>query len=88
MATVISAEKVLSGARRAQPFNLLKLADRECYEKVPYEEFFSVIVNHPKKEMIEDLLSQCKKMELEVPEKYEKIYIYFLISLHQIVYEG
>lgn len=84
----ITAEKILEGAKRAQPFNLLKLGDPAIYDRVKYKDFFPTIVNHPKKALIEDLLMQCRKMEKEVPTKFEKIYIYFLISLHQIVYEG
>ena len=84
----ITAEKILEGAVKAQPFNILKLTDGNEYCSVPYSEFKTAIIGHPKQKQIDELLDQVIIMEEALPEKYDKIYIYFILGLSEILHEA
>lgn len=83
----ISASQVLAGARTAMPANILKLTDPSIYEQVPYEEFRGAIIGHPKEKQLNELLDMTTSMLQGVPEKRDRIYIYFILSLSQILLE-
>lgn len=83
----ISAKKIIEGAKKAQPYNILRLADPEIYEKVPYYEFKAEIIGHPKQEALGQLLENVVKMENEVYHRADKIYVYFILSLSAILGE-
>lgn len=87
MVKEITAKKILDGAKKAQPFNILKLADPLEYKRVPYSEFRGAIVGHEKQEELDKLLDIVTMMQQGAEAKYEKIYVYFILSLSEILLE-
>lgn len=84
----ISADKVLSGAEKAQPFNILRLTDPEVYDRVPYEEFRAAAVNHKFEKEINDLLDRVVIMQQASNVNDQEIYVYFILSLSLICIRG
>lgn len=83
-----SAEKILSGAEKAPPYNLLRLTDPEVYERTSYEEFRGTIIGHKYEKQISDLLDLVTLFSKDIPQESQAIYTYFILSLGQICYRG
>lgn len=84
----ITAQKIISGCRRAQPWNAFKLADSAEYERVSFSDFRTAAVDDPKEAEICELLDMIDVMKLGPNYSYEKTYIYFILSLSSLLYEG
>ena len=92
MAKVLSAAQILSVMGKATPANALRLTDPELYKKVDYQEFFSVIpklgFNSQINKRLSDLQDEIAVLNLNKDNYYfreDKIYIYFILSLQEIL---
>lgn len=83
-----SAEKILNGAEKAPPFNLVRLADPTIYEPTSYEEFRGQIIGHKNEKSLSDLLDLVTLLSQELPQESQNIYLYFILSLGQICYRS
>ena len=84
----ITAEKVIAGCKRAQPWNAFKLADKFEYIQVEYSEFRRAAIGEKKEAEINELLDFIEVMRLGPKYDREKTYAYFILSLSNLLYEG
>lgn len=83
-----SAEKILAGAEKAPPFNLVRLTDPNIYEQTPYSDFRALIIGHKHEKALTDLLDLVTLWSKDLPQESQNIYMYFILSLGQICYGG
>lgn len=92
MAKALSAKDILVLMVKAPAGNAIKLTDPEQYEKVPYGKFFSMFpelnVSEKQKVELSDLQEEMGYLTLNQNYREDKLYVYFILRLQEILYGG
>lgn len=78
--------------KKAPPANAIKLTDPNEYDRIEYKEFFSCLssldLTSEQKVKFETLQEDMRYLRLNQTYREDKLYVYFILKLQEILYDS